>query len=66
MIALVWVVTEAMLHSNRLSDGFGPFINGGYSGLGSVVIFGTWTKFSVFNAMVVYLGVYLVLSVIGL
>lgn len=54
---LVWLVTEGMLHSKRLSEGYGPFINGGYNGLGSVVIFGTWPKFFLFYAMAVYLGV---------
>ncbi|KAH6842567.1 hypothetical protein B0I37DRAFT_436151 [Chaetomium sp. MPI-CAGE-AT-0009] len=58
MMALVWFVTEAMLHSKRLSDGYGPFINGGYNGLGSVVIFGTWTKFFLFYAVALYLGVF--------
>jgi hypothetical protein len=48
MVVLVWLVTEAMLHSKRLSDGFGPYINGGYNGLGSVLIFGSWSKFLVF------------------
>ncbi|KAK4249714.1 hypothetical protein C7999DRAFT_12464 [Corynascus novoguineensis] len=57
----VWLVTEAMLHSKRLSDGTGPFINGGYNGLGSVVIFGTWKKFILFNAASTYLGVVAVL-----
>jgi hypothetical protein len=55
--ALVWLVTEGMLHSKRLSEGYGPFINGGYNGLGSVVIFGTWPKFFLFYAVAVYLGV---------
>ncbi|KAL2198182.1 hypothetical protein P885DRAFT_76889 [Corynascus similis CBS 632.67] len=57
----VWLVTEAMLHSKRLSDGTGPFINGGYNGLGSVVIFGTWKKFIIFNVASTYLGVVAVL-----
>jgi hypothetical protein len=56
LVALVWVVTEAMLHSKRLSDGYGPYINGGYNGLGSVLIFGSWTEFSTFVAAVLYLG----------
>ncbi|KAH6617269.1 hypothetical protein F5144DRAFT_498227 [Chaetomium tenue] len=57
MTVLVWLVTEGMLHSKRLSEGYGPFINGGYNGLGSVVIFGTWSKFFLFYAVAVYLGV---------
>jgi hypothetical protein len=56
MVVLVWFVTEAMLHSKRLSDGFGPYINGGYNGLGSVLIFGSWFKFLVLNAAALYLG----------
>ncbi|KAK3305374.1 uncharacterized protein B0T15DRAFT_511296 [Chaetomium strumarium] len=39
---LHWVVTTAVLHSARLTDGYGPFINGGYNGLASVLIFGSW------------------------
>ncbi|KAK4154165.1 hypothetical protein C8A00DRAFT_33056 [Chaetomidium leptoderma] len=65
MVLLVWVVTEAMLHSKRLSDGYGPFINGGYNGLGSVVIFGTWGKFLLFILAMVYLGVLSVLAAMG-
>lgn len=66
MAALVWLVTEAMLHSKRLSDGYGPFVNGGYNGLGSVVIFGTWIKFLLFSMTVVFLGVFSVLAALGL
>ncbi|KAL2178248.1 uncharacterized protein P884DRAFT_323279 [Thermothelomyces heterothallicus CBS 202.75] len=62
MVALVWLVTEAMLHSKRLSDGYGPFINGGYNGLASVVVFGTWTQFILFIIVSTYLGV---VSVLG-
>ncbi|KAL2162391.1 hypothetical protein VTH06DRAFT_7304 [Thermothelomyces fergusii] len=62
MAVLVWLVTEAMLHSKRLSDGYGPFINGGYNGLASVAIFGTWTQFTLFLVVSTYLGVVLVLG----
>ncbi|KAG7286369.1 hypothetical protein NEMBOFW57_008678 [Staphylotrichum longicolle] len=65
MAVMVWLVTEAMLHSKRLSDGFGPFINGGYNGLGSVVIFGTWGKFLLFNAVMVYLCMFSVQAALG-
>ncbi|KAK4126678.1 hypothetical protein N657DRAFT_567104 [Parathielavia appendiculata] len=57
MAVLVWLVTEAMLHSKRLADGYGGYVNGGYNGLGSVLIFGTWVKFMVFEVAVVFLGV---------
>ncbi|KAL2149170.1 hypothetical protein VTH82DRAFT_8518 [Thermothelomyces myriococcoides] len=62
LAAMVWLVTEAMLHSKRLSDGYGPFINGGYNGLASVVVFGTWTQFTFFITASTYLGV---VSVLG-
>lgn len=62
VVVLVWLVTEAMLHSKRLSEGYGPFVNGGFNGLGSVVIFGTWGKFLGFNAAMVFLGVFSVLG----
>jgi len=65
MATTVWLVTEAMLHSKRLSEGFGPFINGGYNGLGSVVIFGTWGKFLLFNAVMVYLGMFSIQAALG-
>ncbi|KAK3294985.1 uncharacterized protein B0H64DRAFT_324642 [Chaetomium fimeti] len=65
MMVLVWLVTEAMLHSKRLADGYGPFINGGFNGLGSVVIFGTWTKFVLFYAVALYLGVFSVMTALG-
>ncbi|KAK3906730.1 hypothetical protein C8A05DRAFT_29384 [Staphylotrichum tortipilum] len=65
VVVLVWLVTEAMLHSKRLSEGYGPFVNGGFNGLGSVVIFGTWGKFLVFDAVMVFLGVSLVLAALG-
>lgn len=57
LVGLVWTVTEAMLHSKRLTDGYGPYLSGGYNGLQSVVIFGSWTEFLLFNFAVVYLGV---------
>ncbi len=65
MAMMVWLVTEAMLHSKRLSDGYGPFINGGFNGLGSVIIFGTWGKFLWFLAAVVYMGVLSVRAALG-
>lgn len=65
MVVLVWLVTEAMLHSKRLSDGFGPYINGGFNGLGSVLIFGSWFKFLMFNAVALYLGYFSVKGVKG-
>ncbi|SPQ26628.1 9c87fa10-234d-4576-a9e8-db41e7f7705d [Thermothielavioides terrestris] len=33
LLVLAWVVPEAVLHSKRLSEGYGPYINGGYNGL---------------------------------
>ena len=65
LVAMVWLVLEAMLHSKRLSDGFGPFINGGYNGLASVVVFGTWKQFLWFVAVVVYVGLFAVRSALG-
>ena len=61
-VVLVWLVAEAMLHSKRLSEGYGPFVNGGFNGLGSVVVFGTWGRFLGFSVAMVFLGV---LSVMG-
>ena len=65
LIAMVWLVTEAMLHSQRLSGGFGPFINGGYNGLASVAVFGTWRQFLWFVGVVVYVGLFAVRSALG-
>ncbi|AEO64523.1 uncharacterized protein THITE_2086018 [Thermothielavioides terrestris NRRL 8126] len=56
LLVLAWVVPEAVLHSKRLSEGYGPYINGGYNGLGSVLIFGSWTKFFLFALMLWFLG----------
>ncbi|KAK4240214.1 hypothetical protein C8A03DRAFT_42255 [Achaetomium macrosporum] len=44
ILILQWTVTGAVLHSNRLTDGYGPYVNGGYNGLGSVLIFGSWIQ----------------------
>jgi hypothetical protein len=49
MVVLAWLTSEAVLHSKRLSDGYGGFINGGFNGLGSVLIFGTWAKFLLYE-----------------
>ncbi|KAK4142058.1 uncharacterized protein C8A04DRAFT_13579 [Dichotomopilus funicola] len=56
LAVFVWLITEAMLHSKRLLDGYGPMFNGGYNGLGSVVVFGTWEKFFFFYGAALYLG----------
>lgn len=58
LTVLVWVVTESMLHSKRLTDGYGPYLNAGYNGLQSVVIFRSWGQFLMFNVVVVFLGAY--------
>ncbi|KAK4100059.1 hypothetical protein N658DRAFT_525060 [Parathielavia hyrcaniae] len=57
MIVWLHVGTEAMVHSKRLADGYGGYVNGGFNGLGSVLVFGTWKQFVVFEAAVVFLGV---------
>lgn len=58
IFVLTWIVTEAMLLSKRLmSSGYAPFISMGYGGMGSVVVFNSWTKFVVFQAAVLFLGV---------
>ena len=58
IFVLTWIVTEAMLLSKRLmSSGYAPFISMGYGGMGSVVVFSSWTKFVVFQAAVLFLGV---------
>jgi hypothetical protein len=49
MVVLAWLTSEAVLHSKRLSDGYGEFINGGFNGLRSVLIFGTWAKFLLYE-----------------
>lgn len=56
LAALVWTVATAALHSARLSDGLGPYVNGGYNGLGGVAVFGSWTSLLAMNAAVVWLG----------
>ncbi|KAL2022013.1 hypothetical protein VTK56DRAFT_6253 [Thermocarpiscus australiensis] len=56
-VALTWTVMEAVVHSRRLTHGYGPYINGGYNGLQSVATFGSWTAFCVFSFAISLLGV---------
>ncbi|KAJ4287093.1 hypothetical protein N0V88_007787 [Collariella sp. IMI 366227] len=65
LVMLVWGVSEAVLHSKRLSEGYGSYINGGHNGLGSVAIFETWSKFLMFGMAVVWLTSLSILAVIG-
>ncbi len=65
LVVMVWLVLEAVLHSQRLSGGFGPFINGGYNGLASVLVFGTWKEFLWFVGLVVYVGLFAVRTALG-
>jgi hypothetical protein len=46
---LLYLVATAALHNARLTDGYGPFINGGYNGLASVLIFGSWPQVVAFS-----------------
>ncbi|KXX77891.1 hypothetical protein MMYC01_205787 [Madurella mycetomatis] len=46
LLMLFGTVTSAMVHSQRLAGGaYGPYVNGGYNGLGSVAVLDSWTSF---------------------
>ncbi|GAB1316231.1 hypothetical protein MFIFM68171_06441 [Madurella fahalii] len=56
-LMLFWTVTSAMVHSQRLTGGaYGPYVNGGYNGLGSVAVFDSWTSFWTMALAMVWLG----------
>jgi hypothetical protein len=60
LVGLVWSIMGAMLHSKRYTDGYGPYLNKGYNGLQSVVVFQSWIQFLWFTVVVVVLGFFAV------
>lgn len=62
LLMLFGTVTSAMVHSQRLAGGaYGPYVNGGYNGLGSVAVFDSWTSFWTMALAVAWLGAGVVL-----
>ncbi|KAK4133799.1 hypothetical protein BT67DRAFT_478413 [Trichocladium antarcticum] len=64
LISLVWIVMEGVLHSRRFSDGYGPYLNKGYNGLQSVVVFHSWPQFLWLAVAVMFLGYHSVSGVL--
>ncbi|KAL2264935.1 hypothetical protein VTJ83DRAFT_7445 [Remersonia thermophila] len=65
LLTFAWSLTEAMLRSWMMGRGYEGWVNGGFNGLGTVLVFGGWAAVWSYTVSVVVLGYFGISGVVS-